>query len=81
MSDKTACLKPTVPLLVKLGSIAVHVEEMLSPRGHGFDKIALEQLLVDPEYIAWREQMTAMAMLPVMRNKPATKKAKRRTGA
>ena len=42
---------------------------MLSPMGHGFDKIALNSLLADPEVIEWRKQMDALAMLPVKRNK------------
>ena len=60
-------MKPSAALLVKLGSIAVHADEALSPAGHEFDKIALEQLLRDPDVMAWREAMTKLAMLPVMR--------------
>ena len=66
-------LKPSPALLVKLGSIAVHVEEMLSPGGHDFDMIALQELLKDPEYAEWRKQMDAMAMLPLMRSVKARK--------
>lgn len=69
MTDKILCLNPGVTLLVKLGSIAVHVEELLSPAGHNFDKVALEQLLADPEFVEWRRQMDSLAMLPVLRNK------------
>lgn len=65
MADKP--LQPGVPLLVKLGSIAVHVEELLSPDGHNFDRVALAELLRDPEVVAWRESMDAMALLPVKR--------------
>ena len=46
-------LKPSLSLLSKLGSIAVHAEEMLSPKGHHFDKLELEQLLKDPEIKKW----------------------------
>lgn len=60
-------LKPTVTLLVKLGSIAVHVEEMLSPLGHHFDRTALEQLLKDDEVAAWLKAMDKMAFLPKKR--------------
>jgi hypothetical protein len=70
MSDP---LKPGPRLLVKLGSIAVHVEELLSPAGHGFDKIALQVLLNDPEVTEWRAAMDKMAMLPLMRNVKARK--------
>lgn len=69
-------LKPSPALLVKLGSIAVHVDEMLSPGGHTFDRVALQGLLADPEVKAWRVEMDKMAMLPVMRNVPARKKKK-----
>lgn len=59
--------QPTLSLLIKLGSIAVHAEEYLSPNGHPFDKIALDNLLKDYEVKRWIEQMNAMAMLPVKR--------------
>lgn len=64
MSDP---LKPSASLLVKLGSIAVHAEELTSPGGHAFDKTALDMLLQDPEIAAWRKQMDAMAFLPKKR--------------
>lgn len=64
MSDP---FKPSIPLLVKLGSIAVHVEELLSPTGHHFDRAALKTLLDDQEVIDWRKAMDKMAMLPVKR--------------
>lgn len=61
MSDP---LKPSPALLCKLGSVAVHVEEMLSKDGHEFDKHALDTALNDPEVQAWLAQMSAMAMVP-----------------
>jgi hypothetical protein len=60
-------LQPSVALLVKLGSIAVHAEELLSPQGHQFDRAALQTLFEDQEVKAWIAQMTEMAMLPVKR--------------
>jgi hypothetical protein len=60
-------LRPPVTVLVKLGSIAVHVDEMLSPRGHPVDKVALQTLLDDAELKDWLAQMSAMAMLPLKR--------------
>ena len=60
-------LKPSVSLLVKLGSIAIHVEEMLSPSGHFVDKSALDTLLRDSEVIEWRKSMDDMALLPLKR--------------
>lgn len=60
-------LKPSVGLLIKLGSIIVHKEELMSKKGHSFDKAALDTVRNDPEVIAWLEQMTKMAFLPVKR--------------
>ena len=65
MSDP---LKPSVSLLVKLGSIVVHAEEMLSPDGHAFDRTAIQSGLQDAELQEWIAAMTKMAMLPVKRN-------------
>jgi hypothetical protein len=60
-------MNPSLTLLVKLGSIAVHVEEMLSPEGHAFDRAALQSLLDDVEVKAWLTEMDAMAFLPKKR--------------
>jgi hypothetical protein len=60
-------LKPNITTLIKLGSIAVHTEEMMSEKGHGFDKVAIEQLLNDPEIQEWIKEMNKMAFLPVKR--------------
>jgi len=60
-------LKPSVTLLVKLGSIAVHAEELLSPTGHHFDKAALDTVLRDPETVEWLAAMDKMAFLPKKR--------------
>lgn len=60
-------LKPSIPLIVKLGSAAVHADELLSSDGHEFDKVALQGLLDDPEVKTWLEAMTKMGMLPVKR--------------
>lgn len=54
-------------LVVKLGSIMVHAEELTEPGGHAFDVAALRGLLEDPEVRAWREQMDALALLPEKR--------------
>lgn len=54
-------------LLCKLGSIVVHVEEMMSPEGHHYDKLALENLLADSEVREWIEAMDKLAMLPKKR--------------
>ncbi len=44
-----ALLEPDASLLCKLGSIVVHVEEMLAPGGHEFDRQALLSLLTNDE--------------------------------
>lgn len=64
---KTDPLKPSASLLIKLGSVIVHQEELMSPKGHTFDKHALETVRNDPEVVAWLAQMTKMAFLPVKR--------------
>lgn len=64
MSDP---LKPTVSLLIKLGSIARHVEEGSSSKGHHFDALAVEALLSDPEVVEWMRAADKMALLPVKR--------------
>ncbi len=56
---------PSLALLSKLGSIAVHADEMLSEDGHLFDKVALRQLLNDAEVTQWIKSMGPM--LPVKR--------------
>jgi hypothetical protein len=60
-------LKPPATVLIKLGSIARHVEEMLSPTGHSFDRSALDSLLADPEVREWMVAADALALLPVKR--------------
>jgi len=49
-------LKPKPSLLLKLGSIAVHAEEMLSPGGHVFDRAALKALLSDSETLPFSDE-------------------------
>lgn len=61
-------LQPSPQLLTKLGSIVAHVEEMLSPHGHTFDKLAIEPLLRDPSVQHWMRQMQDLALVPLKRN-------------
>jgi hypothetical protein len=61
-------LTPSLPVLITLGSIAVHAEELLSPDGHPFDQKAIESLLSQPELKAWISRMDGMAFLPKKRN-------------
>lgn len=64
MSDP---LKPSAALLIKLGSVIIHHEEMMSSKGHAFDKHALDTVRNDPEVIEWLDKMTKLAFLPVKR--------------
>ena len=61
-------LKPTPQLLIKLGSIIVHYEELNSPLGHALDKAAIDALMENDDVKEWFEGMTKMAFLPVKRN-------------
>lgn len=61
-------LAPDPALLAKLGSVIVHAEELLSPDGHDFDRIALEQLLRDPDVRTWLETMNRAALIPKRRS-------------
>jgi hypothetical protein len=59
---------PPISLLCKLGSIAVHADELTSPHGHKFDESALRSLLDDAEVKAWLHQMNGAALIPRKRN-------------
>lgn len=68
MATKPDPMRPSPTLLCKLGSIAVHADELANPRtGHYFDKKALDTLLEDAEVSEWMAAMRKMAMLPVKR--------------
>ena len=65
---------PTPSLLVKLGSIAVHADEMNDYKfdytmdAFKFDCAALQTLLSDSEVKTWIATMSKTACLPVKRN-------------
>ena len=65
MSDPLKDIK--VGLLVKLGSIAVHADEAISPGSHDYDVIAIRGLLDDPEVKEWMLAMDKLAFLPKKR--------------
>lgn len=50
-------LKPSVQLLCKVGSIAVHADEVLSGKRHPFDIAAVKTLLADAEVREWIKAM------------------------
>ncbi len=53
-------------LTIKLMSLAVHAEEYLETLSD-FDRSAIQAALTDPEIVAKREELDAMALLPVKR--------------
>ena len=59
--------EPSKTLLIKLGSIATHTEEMLSDSGHAFDVEVLKALLNDIEVVEWLSEMDKLALLPKKR--------------
>lgn len=60
-------LQPSVSVGIKLASLAVHAEELLAPGGHGFDRVAIEGLLQDPEVVAYLDLLRPLALLPEKR--------------
>jgi ribosome biogenesis GTPase A len=60
---------PLTSTLCKLGSIVVHVQEILSKKGHNFDVLALQDLVNDAEVNQWLEEMNRLALVPVKRSK------------
>ena len=62
---ETDPLKPSMGLLVKLGSALVHEEELAGPDGHQFNVAALQPLLADAEVQEWIEAMNKLSLLPV----------------
>ena len=60
-------LEPSISILSKLGSIAIHAEEMISPNVHEFDLIEMKKLLNDPEIQQWLKEMDEMALIPKKR--------------
>ena len=59
-------LKRCPHLLMKLGSIIVHSDEFLSPKGHEFDRLAILSGLADKEVQQWIIDMGVY--LPVKRS-------------
>lgn len=60
-------LHPTLGLLVKLGSIARHVEEATGPSPSRLDLQAAATIARDPEVTAWLNTADRYALLPVPR--------------
>lgn len=61
-------LNPSPQLLIKLGSIIVHFQELNSPHGHHLDKAAIDSLLKNEDVSDWLKEMEEAALLPKKRN-------------
>lgn len=59
---------PPIGLLVKLGSIIVHADELTQPGGHEVDATAIRSLLADREVAAWLASMHGASFLPLRRS-------------
>jgi hypothetical protein len=62
MSEPT---KPSLQLLMKLGSIVVHTDEFFNPDGHDIDRVTILNMIDDPEVQEWIKDMGAF--LPLRR--------------
>lgn len=60
-------MQPSIAVLAKLGSIAIHADEYLSSDGWPIDRMSLMQALNDPDVQAWLAAMQARALVPVKR--------------
>jgi hypothetical protein len=56
-----------ITLQVKLGSIIIHIQEMLSGKGHEFDNIVILQLMNDSELLNWLNALETEGLLPLKR--------------
>ena len=66
MNDETI----SIVLAITLGSLAVHIEEMLDstdPATQPFDEVAIRTLLDNEELKEWLIKMDGMALLPKKR--------------
>jgi hypothetical protein len=60
-------LKPNPSLVVKIGSLIVHYQEALGPKGHPLDWEAIKSIEGEPDVQEWFAEMTKKGFLPVKR--------------
>ena len=60
---------PSTSLVVKLASIAVHIEEARSSDGHHWDWATIDSLLTDPEVRGFLDDPDNAVLLPVKRRR------------
>lgn len=65
--SSTNALNPEPALIVKLGSLIVHYQELTGPRPSELDKVAIDSLLGDPDVTEWFDAMNKLALLPLKR--------------
>ena len=58
---------PSFRVLIALGSIIVHYEELLSNTGHPADQVAIDFLRDQSDVKEWFDKMNQFAFLPVKR--------------
>jgi hypothetical protein len=63
-----------ITLVAKLAAIVVHADEMLSPTGHDYDRIALLSAITDPEVKNWIVSVREFA--PVKRKQESERNGK-----
>ena len=57
-------LTPSPQLLVKLGSLITHYQELTSIKGNYVDQTAIHSIEADEEVKEWLKEMNAAALLP-----------------
>lgn len=60
---------PSLSVLIKLASLAVHADEMLAPGGHDLDREAIRGLLADTELRTYLAHPALRVYLPLKRSK------------
>jgi hypothetical protein len=65
MKKKPDRYRPSPAVLIKLGSVAVHAEELVSEDGCEVDAIGIRNLMMDRDLRRWVKSMGAL--LPVKR--------------
>jgi hypothetical protein len=58
---------PSPSVIVSLASLAVHVDEAMSPNGHELDAQAIKGILGDPFVQEFLERLRPMGLLPEQR--------------
>lgn len=60
---KKDALRPSHVLLGKLGTILVHIEEALSPRGHPLNVLTIKELMRDRDVEGWLAEMHRLVLV------------------